>query len=145
MPGNSMARDYGSNPHAEYDSRDRPMLYQGPLPRGIHPMARLAAVGDRAWPLERLRRAGEIRADDLVLRWSPGQASALDARRIDEGRDVGNVIVQRRTGSVTETVGTRWYSPLPTVPSTPTAPSIATANKTARLSAGRLAGVVPRG
>jgi len=104
VPGNSWARDYGANPYAGYDGRERPLLYSGPLPRGIHPMARVVAVGDRAWPLERLRRAGEIRAGDLVLRWSPGQASALDARRIDEGRDVGNVVVRRRTGGGTEAV-----------------------------------------
>lgn len=33
---------------------------------------------------------------DLVIRWSPGQASALDTGRVAEGRDVGTVAVQRR-------------------------------------------------
>ena len=31
-----------------------------------------------------------------MLTWSPGAASALDRRRIAEGRDLGNVVVQRR-------------------------------------------------
>lgn len=33
---------------------------------------------------------------DLRLRWRPGQASALDAPRIAEGRDVGGATVERR-------------------------------------------------
>ena len=60
-------------------------------------MARVVAVGEEAWTLELLRRAGRIESDDLVLTWEAGQASALDAARIAEGRDVGNVVVQRRT------------------------------------------------
>ncbi len=38
----------------------------------------------------------KIEAANLAIRWSPGQASALDAARIAEGRDVGTVSVQRR-------------------------------------------------
>ena len=35
-------------------------------------------------------------ADGLVIVWEPGQNSALDSRTIAEGRDVGNVLVQRK-------------------------------------------------
>jgi hypothetical protein len=56
------------------------------------------AVGDQAWALDLLRERRRIEADDLVLTWEQGQASALDARSIAEGRDVGNVVVQRLGG-----------------------------------------------
>ena len=32
-----------------------------------------------------------------MLTWTPGQSSALDHEDIQDGRDVGNVVVQRRT------------------------------------------------
>ena len=62
-------------------------------PHGIAPLARVVRVGDRAWPLERLRKAGRIEEAGVVLDWSAGQASALDAAVIADGRDVGNVRV----------------------------------------------------
>jgi len=43
-----------------------------------------------------VRRRGAIESADLFLQWQPGQASALDKASIPAGRDVGNVIVQRR-------------------------------------------------
>ena len=49
-----------------------------------------------AWALALLRRRGAIESGDLFLQWQPGQASALDKASIPAGRDVGNVIVQRR-------------------------------------------------
>ena len=61
-------------------------------------MARLVTVGDRAWSLRHVRKRGPIETDDgLVISWESGQNSALDTRRIDEGRDVGNVLVQQKT------------------------------------------------
>jgi hypothetical protein len=51
-----------------------------------------------AWTLALLRRRGTIESADLLLQWQPGQASALDKASIPAGRDVGNVIVQRREG-----------------------------------------------
>jgi hypothetical protein len=44
------------------------------------------------------RRMGTIESADLLIQWQPGQASALDKSSIRAGRDVGNVIVQRRQG-----------------------------------------------
>lgn len=87
-------RSYGANPYAGYDSLDRPFLYDGEdPPHGIHPLARVVRVGGRAWPLDRLRSAVEIREAGLVLSWQAGQASALDSARIAEGADVGTVRV----------------------------------------------------
>ncbi len=77
----------------------RPFLYSGEdPPHDILPLARVVRVGERAWPLERVREEGEIREAGLVLRWREGQASALDAARIAAGREVGNVVVQNPAG-----------------------------------------------
>jgi hypothetical protein len=56
----------------------------------------VVVVDEEAWSLDLLRKAGRMEAGDLVLSWRPGQASALDAPRIADGRDVGSVVVQRR-------------------------------------------------
>ncbi len=92
-------RPYGQNPYAGYDRQRRPLraFFKGDLPKGIAPMARVVRVGRQAWPLQRLRAARRIEYADLVLTWEPGQNSALDDRRITRGRDIGNVLVQRRT------------------------------------------------
>lgn len=87
-------RDYGRNPYVGYDSTRWPFLYRGERPpHGIEPLARVVRVGDRAWPLSRLAEAGEIVEDGVRLTWFAGQASALDAREVAEGRDVGDVLV----------------------------------------------------
>ena len=104
VPNRRWDRRYGQNPYAGYDQRDRPMLYSGPLPDNVHPMARVVVVDDQAWTLALLRERREINRGDLVIRWSPGQASALDDATIDEGRDVGNVTVQRETAEGLEEV-----------------------------------------
>ncbi len=61
-------------------------------------MVRVIVVDGRAWSMPLLRDKGRIEAGDLVLTWRAGQNSALDASRIRDGRDVGNVVVQRKTG-----------------------------------------------
>ncbi|MEL6218442.1 MAG: DUF3179 domain-containing protein [Pseudomonadota bacterium] len=86
-------RPYGRNPYEGYDSRE-PFLYQGENPpHGIDPVARVLRVKNRAWPLERLRKAGELEEEGLRITWTAGQASALDAGVIAEGRDVGDIRV----------------------------------------------------
>jgi len=92
-------RDYGRNPYVGYDTSARPFLYSGEMPpHGIDPLARVVRVGERAWPLQRLAEAGEIAEGGVVLTWAGGQASALDAARIAEGRDVGSVRVRDGAG-----------------------------------------------
>lgn len=87
-------RQYGANPYAGYDSLDRPFLYDGENPpHGISPLARVVRVGNRAWPLERLRQAGRLEEAGLILTWEEGQASALDSAEIAQGQDVGTVRV----------------------------------------------------
>ncbi|SLN44561.1 hypothetical protein TRL7639_02373 [Falsiruegeria litorea R37] len=90
----SYNRSYGRNPYEGYDSLSQPFLYNGALPpHGIPPLARVVRVGDRAWPLSRLRNATDLREAGVVLSWKAGQASALDTGRIARGKDVGSIRV----------------------------------------------------
>lgn len=97
VPNDPNFRPYGSNPYLGYDSSPRPFLYRGELPKEIAPLAYVVKVGNQAWSLDRLRKAGTIVAGDLVLTWTRGQNSALDMQDIAEGRDIGNVVVERKT------------------------------------------------
>jgi hypothetical protein len=103
VPGNPHFRPYGRNPYAKYDSAAAPFLYRGDLPKDISPMARVVVVRDGGemlvYALELLARENEVTSGDIVLKWQKGQASALDTEQIAEGRDVGNVTVQRRTSA----------------------------------------------
>ena len=99
IPTGDVARPYGTNPYDGYDSASRPFLYQGDLPKGIAPMAYVLAVGDEAWSLDLIRREKRIEKGDLIITWEAGQASALDTPDIFAGRDIGNVVVQRRTAA----------------------------------------------
>ncbi len=93
------SRAYGHNPYVGYDGTRRPFLYTGEdPPHGIPPLARVVRVGDRAWPLERLRDAKRIEEAGVTLEWRSGQASALDSSRIAEGREVGDVVVRDAQG-----------------------------------------------
>ncbi len=97
LPVDKRMGEFGLNFYAGYDSLASPFLYRGPLPKGISAMARVVAVGKEAWSLELLRKNKKTEAGNLVLTWEPGQNSALDSQDISKGRDVGNVIVQRKT------------------------------------------------
>ena len=97
VPNDPGMRPYGVNPYVGYDTSARPFLYDGELPEDIAPLAYVVRVGDEAWPLETLRTKGRIVAGDLVLNWASGRNSALDRREIAKGRDIGNVVVLRRT------------------------------------------------
>jgi hypothetical protein len=93
-------RSYGQNPYVNYDSSFRPFLYSGELPpHGIDALARVVRVGARAWPLTRLSSLGTLTEQGVTLTWRAGQASALDAARIGEGRDVGSIRVQDASGA----------------------------------------------
>ena len=94
------SRSYGTNPYSGYDSRSAPYAFftgEEP-PHGVPALARVVRVDARAWPLDRLAEAGEIREADLVISWQAGQASALDSRQIARGRDVGNIRVRDEAG-----------------------------------------------
>ena len=92
-------RQYGRNPYTGYDSSRKPFLYNGEMPpHGIPALARVVRVGKRAWPVERLRDAGEVSEAGVTISWASGQASALDGASIAESRDVGTIRVRDAAG-----------------------------------------------
>ncbi|MDP2080359.1 MAG: DUF3179 domain-containing protein [Pseudotabrizicola sp.] len=92
-------RNYGANPYVSYDSSIRPFLFEGDMPpHDIAPLMRVVRVGDRAWPLDRLRAAGTLTEAGVTLSWVKGQASALDTARIGDGAEVGNIRVRDAAG-----------------------------------------------
>lgn len=95
VPNNPGMRRYGRNPYVGYDSSSFPFLYRGEMPENINPMIRVVAVGEQAWTIPLLRERTQINDGDLRLTWEPGQNSALDSAVISQGKDVGNVVVER--------------------------------------------------
>ena len=92
-------RSYGRNPYVSYDTSRQPFLYSGEEPpHGIPSLMRVVRVGARAWTLERLREENVITEAGVTISWTSGQASALDSRKIDEGRDVGTIRVRDENG-----------------------------------------------
>lgn len=100
VPADADSRPYGRNPYTGYDSMPTPYSYDGPLPDELPPLARIVAVGGRAWSLALVKARGMITVEGLEIEWTPGQSSALDAKQIADGRDVGNVVVRQRRGGV---------------------------------------------
>lgn len=95
VPSDPGMRAYGRNPYETYDSTSTPFLYNGELPDYIAPMMRVVVVDGKAWAMPMLRDKGRFEDGGLVFTWTAGQNSALDTERIRDGRDVGNVTVQR--------------------------------------------------
>lgn len=95
-----LPRSYGQNPYVGYDQSSRPFLFQGEFPpHDIPPLMRVLRVGDRAWPLDRLSRAGTLTEAGVTITWAAGQASPLEARQIGQGRDIGTLTVTDQTGA----------------------------------------------
>ena len=91
-------RDYGRNPYTGYDDIDNvPFLYQGEQDPRLPPMERVVAVSlgeaDKAYPHRVLadKRVVDdtLNGEPIVVLYSNGTASALDASRIAEARDAG--------------------------------------------------------
>ncbi|HBS34415.1 MAG TPA: hypothetical protein DEA50_04960 [Parvularcula sp.] len=99
MPDEFSTAPYGRNPYLRYDSASRPFLYRGGLPDGIKPLERVVVVEGAAYALSLVQKNGVIEENGYRVRWSLGQASALDTASIAEGREVGNVIVEKRSKS----------------------------------------------
>lgn len=95
VPNNPNMRSYGMNPYSGYDSLDKPFLYKSEYKGTLKPMTYVVVVGNEAWTLDNLMKEKTINHNGLVLNWTKGQNSALDKRRIAQGRDIGNVTVQR--------------------------------------------------
>jgi len=106
VPNNPQMRRYGENPYRYYDSAQFPFLYNGDMPKGIEPMARVVVVKSAgtgasgpavAVALSALRKTGSYKLGDVDLKWDKGQASALDNGTIAKGREVGSVTATRKT------------------------------------------------
>lgn len=91
-------RPYGENPYAGYDTiGQRPFLFQGEVDGRLPAMARVVTVSagdaDAAYPYTALEEEGVVNDSvgdqDLVVFFKPGTSSALGARVIAEGADVG--------------------------------------------------------
>lgn len=99
------SRNYGSNPYFGYDDINQtPFLFDGSTPDQLPPMARVLTI-DRngeatAYPYDLLSEAKVIndKVGDLevVIFWTEGTASALDANSIADGRDVGAAVAYSR-------------------------------------------------
>jgi len=105
VPKYANTRAYGKNPYEGYDTSARPFLYDGDMPKGIAPLARVVRVGNQAWSLAMLKQKRSITTDGgLKISWYPGQNSALDTVDIQQGTDIGNIVVVQKTGSQQEEV-----------------------------------------
>lgn len=105
VPNDSQARLYGVTPYVRMDSTRTPLSrFPYKLPEDVPPLARVVVVDGEAWTLRLLRQSKQFGRDDLVITWEPGQNSIHDAQVIAFGRDVGNVIVQRRTANGLEDI-----------------------------------------
>ncbi len=96
-PPGGIFRAYGRNPYVGYDTSRFPFLYRGEVPDGLAPLAYVLAIGAKAWSLDYVREKKRIEDGDLIITWEPGQNSALDTPIVAEGRDIGNIAVQRMT------------------------------------------------
>lgn len=94
-----LSRAYGVNPYVGYDGSAKPFLYNGEMPPfGIPPLMRVVQVGDRAWPMDRLQKLQQLTEAGVTISWRAGQASALDSRDINQGKDVGSIRVRDGDG-----------------------------------------------
>jgi hypothetical protein len=96
-------RDYGTNPYAGYDDVDSPPFFaaRNADDDRLPPKERVVYVEVGAdafavpFPALAARRTIELdtAAGELVVRWRPGVASALDDAAVAAGRDVGSASV----------------------------------------------------
>ncbi len=98
VPTSPAMRQYGQNPYPGYENRAGPGRYfNGPLPKDVPSMERVVVVGNEAWTLDLVRTRKTLTSGNLTFSWQPGQASALDTLMISIARDIGTVVVQRKT------------------------------------------------
>ena len=100
VPEDVAARPYGQSPFRQMEqippaiARD---YFPYAVPDGVNHLERVVVVDGEGWTTSLLRDSGTLEVDDLVFEWIAGQNSIHDAAMIADGRDIGNVTVQRRT------------------------------------------------
>ena len=94
------SRPYGQNPYTGYDTPgNKPFLFQGTIDTEHDAMDRVLVVKHKGEELiiaySEVKDGGilqlSIAGDPVVLFWTSGASSALDAGRLSEGRDVGSL------------------------------------------------------
>ena len=96
-PRNPDAHIYGTNPFPGYDNSDETAFLDTPYTGQLPPMSRLLVIGEHAWPLELIKLREIIITSGIMIRWKPGQNSALDNVVISSGKDVGNITVTEQS------------------------------------------------
>lgn len=96
---NNFERDYGRNPYTNYDLLDRPFLYSGEYDSDLPMMSRVVVVNDMAWSYDLVRTQQTIISGPYTISWMPGMASPLQTRRLDQGRDIGQITVMEQSDS----------------------------------------------
>ena len=96
VPRDPGSRNYGGNPYRKYDSARKPFLYDGRYDGPVPPLSRVVAIGNQAWTLDMVRELGHVESGDIIISWEAGQNSPLDAGLVRKGRDIGNVVIQRK-------------------------------------------------
>ncbi len=101
VPTDGGARPYGMSPFDGMDTRRASRRFsQWPVPGTLSPMDYVVVVGDRAWPLARIRKAGTLAEAGVALKWRTGRNSLHDDRKISKGRDLGSVEVTDQSGAL---------------------------------------------
>ena len=101
VPTDRRARPYGMSPFNGMDTRPASRRFsKWPVPAPVTPLDYVVVVGDRAWPLSRVRRAGRIEEAGTILEWRKGRNSLHDNRQIKRGRDLGSVEVTDPSGAL---------------------------------------------
>lgn len=96
IPSDGKSQAYGANPYEGYDKRRIPLFYAGRYRGPVPAMSRVISVGNEAWSLSYVRKSKHLEIRDLIITWRSGQRSPLHRRTVRKGRDIGNVLVQRR-------------------------------------------------
>ena len=101
VPNDPSIRPYGESPFAGMEgARSNERFSQWPVPEDMTPLDYVIVVGDRAWPLDRIRDAGSLTEGGVTFAWRPGRNSLHDTDRISEGRDLGSVDVLDANGDL---------------------------------------------
>lgn len=100
LPPVNSTLPYGTNPYIAYDT-SFPFFYKGKYNGQLPAMTYMIVADGQAWPLPPVMIRGYAVTGDIVIKWTPGQNSALSSGEISLGNDVGNIIVQKRSDNGT--------------------------------------------
>ncbi|MFZ3035018.1 MAG: DUF3179 domain-containing protein [Parvibaculum sp.] len=102
IPSNPDMRAYGKTPYVGYDGNQTPPFLNGEVETyPLKPMDSVVVIQGGKSPfavsMNYLRIVREMNVDGLKIVWRPGMTSVLDSRNVKDGRDLGEVEVERLT------------------------------------------------